>query len=349
MLLFLLILCLPTALAVEASGGGYQVSEFTNGLQGGEASGSGYNGRFLTTTTTGSAASGGSYEGTVGFFGAEAAAEEETTEETSSSSSSSDNGGSGTYRPPTVITSTPKSFTLTTLTTHRVLVNGEEIVVRIQSQTDDTVTLSFSGTTATLEAGTGGFVEEVGVYAYVTSVYQGATVFSLSTGERKPFTFEFDVPIQTITVYAVQEPVITVTERDDPPATLEDAYAYFEILADTEIEQAIITFRVPHEQAMLFRYGTAWNTLETTKLYADSEYTYFSATTPGFSWYAIQVIEMNVTPQNISADGTVEGVREQPVVVKHETKFKGWVLIVAGLAVLALLAWLYKAYLDPQK
>jgi hypothetical protein len=75
-------------------------------------------------------------------------------------------------------------------------------------------------------------------------------------------------------------------------------YNYIDIKAENvDITTAKIHFKVKKSwikdrEIVLSRYTTKWVDLPTQAKRGDSEYTYFEATTPGFSYFAVRAIEV---------------------------------------------------------
>ncbi|MBW3003035.1 S8 family serine peptidase [Candidatus Woesearchaeota archaeon] len=98
-----------------------------------------------------------------------------------------------------------------------------------------------------------------------------------------------------------------------------DVYEYFEVsseeLAEGDVSAAVIEFKVSKDfvdegyEVVLKRYKTVWEELETKAIDADSDYIYYSAETPGFSYFAIsqrESIEKEVEVVEADVNETVE-------------------------------------------
>jgi len=141
----------------------------------------------------------------------------------------------------------------------------------------------------------------------------------------------------------VQKTVQVTVEKTDLPQNipnLDNVYQIFKIdktqLTESEITTADFEFKVPvtwltnnsidPDTIGLYRYTSKWTKLNTEKLSEDSEFYYYKATSPGFSYFSIkgdvieeaieeEVIVEEVMNKNISR--TVKAFDEQPTVVKE--------------------------------
>lgn len=138
---------------------------------------------------------------------------------------------------------------------------------------------------------------------HISSIAAGGnTTFTIASSSGVDFS-EINVQVAN----KVSQVYLTVTKLDTKPTgapDLQKVYNYFNVvkenLNDQDISSAKIKFKVQKSwmtsngvdasSVALFRYsGGSWNQLTTTKLSEDSNYTYFEAATPGFSYFAISL------------------------------------------------------------
>ncbi|MCK4589479.1 MAG: S8 family serine peptidase [Nanoarchaeota archaeon] len=147
----------------------------------------------------------------------------------------------------------------------------------------------------------------------------GASATSVPTGEKKSFFYTTMVAgtkyeltftnsnlpftIMSVTPSVSRTSVnIVVTTTTTPPAEVSGgAYKYLSVtlnnIESTEVGRPKIEFKVNKswfndnghdpDTVKLERYDSGWNVLSTTQTSSDADYYYYSATTPGFSFFAI--------------------------------------------------------------
>ncbi len=141
----------------------------------------------------------------------------------------------------------------------------------------------------------------LGETVYVTTIKAGDTGIFTFDEAKSPIIQEVEIVLKQEAYYTT----VTVgtqegTGRDDP---LNELYKYLTIeysKPNTYVEEVTIRFRVENswlkendidpETVTLLRErenSKAWDELQTTKLEEDSEYTYYSAVTEGFSYFVI--------------------------------------------------------------
>ncbi len=196
-------------------------------------------------------------------------------------------------------------------------------------------------------------------------------VFTLRQDETNTVTFwNKDTAITDIQLEVssdvVNSKIEVKTFNEKPegvPNVIGDVYMYMSIdvsnLNQDNIESAKITFKVDkswlqqnnyaYSDIVLYRYTSAWDTLQTTVLREDDNYVYFSAETPGFSTFAIGVVEKPVATEPPVVQPPVTPPKEEPPAEQPpaeeappaETKKPVdtmSLLLVAGLAALIVLA-----------
>ncbi|MFT4310201.1 MAG: PGF-pre-PGF domain-containing protein [Candidatus Woesearchaeota archaeon] len=83
-------------------------------------------------------------------------------------------------------------------------------------------------------------------------------------------------------------------------------------LSNTDVTQALITFRVPKhvQQPIILRYTTTWNELPTRLISSDAQFNYYQATSPGLSVFAIATKQQ--TPPSSPLTGNIVAPPPQP-------------------------------------
>lgn len=124
---------------------------------------------------------------------------------------------------------------------------------------------------------------------------------------------------------------VTVTVRkignaSEVPAGLENVYQHLEISLDKgaveDVQQATLNFNVEKSwidnnninEVVLMRYNNGWQELATQFVSSDADYSYYTATTPGFSYFAVvgKSAEIPVEEPVIAPEPVVqEPVREE--------------------------------------
>lgn len=144
--IIVLLLCLPLVLTINATGGGYNVPTFAQGVQAGQASASNYNATFITTTNPVAIdANGSSYEASIAFFGGATQptpdpVDSEPPSETQTPTTQT-NSGSRNTAPLRAVKSTVR---LTTLNTYRFTFNNQEYQVRLIELQNSSATIEIA-------------------------------------------------------------------------------------------------------------------------------------------------------------------------------------------------------------
>jgi len=187
---------------------------------------------------------------------------------------------------------------------------GYTVIVTCNDSTGNSASDSYDFTTSSSEnggnggggSGGGGGVSTTAtedlpsrVFCY-QSVAQGQN-YDLDFGNSSKLPFTEMIFTPSATKSNVQ---IRIKETNDPPAELSNAYKYLEIeltnINDSEISSPVIKFKVNNswlethnpKTVVLQRYASGqWNSLQTSYLSSDADFHYYSASVPGFSYFAI--------------------------------------------------------------
>ncbi|OIO25065.1 hypothetical protein AUJ14_04930 [Candidatus Micrarchaeota archaeon CG1_02_55_22] len=156
---------------------------------------------------------------------------------------------------------------------------------------------------------------------------------------------------------------VSVERLDSKPAeapAIEGALAYLSLTATPagSVAQAQVFFRVSKAEAgnlaenaiTLVRLdGGEWTELSTKRVSSDSEYYYFVATTPGFSFFAITKTALpNTTPAPSGSAAPSVAATATPVVAASATDYTLPIIVVV-IIVLAAAYWLNKEKLSKSK
>lgn len=170
--------------------------------------------------------------------------------------------------------------------------------------------------------GGGGAVSSIKISEFFQSIGLGETKeMSIDNSLLAPTKIKFSVNknLTSVTVSAKKVNGSTLSLLKVP--LLGNAYQYLDISSDNLKNEDLqgngeIQFRVnsswlsgknPENVAMM-RYAAGWNELPTKLLRADSRHTYYTAETPGFSYFAITIKEGAAAP----ADAAEEADRQEP-------------------------------------
>ena len=185
--------------------------------------------------------------------------------------------------------------------------------------------------------------------------------------ESVDITFASDVTNVRITIEKLSEMPSTVTTPIGVITSSDGfVYAYLQIdctVSNDDINSATIRFKVPKswvtenevnpDSIALSRYAdNAWTKLTTTRTGEDDDYYYFSATTPGFSVFAVTGEPVSAVPTTTTTIApatttTVPGVTTTTVPVttttlpppKKEIPVWMWALVVIVIVAIGIAYW----------
>src|SRR3989338_6594698 len=224
---------------------------------------------------------------------------------------------------------------------------GEDNVSR---STTTTLTLSVSDTGSGSSSSSGGGSGGAGASV-------AATTDAVANTPTEVLISNEDVGVESIiftTTEGVSDVKFTLTQYTVQPAETGsvspegDVYKYFEVdsdkLTDENLANAEITFKVENtwmqengygiSDIVLMRYDNDWQELETNYLNADSEYTTFKATTPGFSYFAVTAKTSVEVPSEEEISITEELPTAEPTEIIEETTKGKWLLTIIILLIL---------------
>ena len=161
---------------------------------------------------------------------------------------------------------------------------------------------------------------------------------------------------------------VSVTKKDILPSTVKSfnrkTYQTFDItkspsLKDDIIEHPTINLKVETswltsnnilaENVALYHYvDGVWNELITTKSSEEGTFVYYSAETPGFSYFLVGEKEVKAIPEVKEMKEIKEGPTKVAneltgtVVSSEPSQIPSWVWIVLGLIVIAVLIWFWE-------
>jgi|GEM_PF-3236246 len=189
--------------------------------------------------------------------------------------------------------------------------------------------------------GGGGFNEGIepslGDYSHTFSVITAGSsaTWNLSSGST--------VPVYSLSItpnVAVGDVTIGISNISSKPSSVTtpsgNVYSYFEVLtenlAESDLSSATLNFKIPvswftntsydPNAVTLYRnVNNVWVALTTTKVNADSSYYYYSAQTPGFSYFAITAKNLTaVQTEPRTNSGSSSGAAATQVNQTNQTK-----------------------------
>lgn len=234
----------------------------------------------------------------------------------SSVSSTSISGNSLVNSQFTVTGSTVGSYTITATVSSPVqsdLTTSKDLTV-----TSATATTSAPGGSSGSSGSTGATVETGKVTKTFTSITEltPKTITEAQLADSKSKLTEIYIAVST-RVTSVSITIEKLAAKPNETGTAPNAYEYIKITTVNlaNISQAKIKFKVEKSwvskndiivsSISLYRYTTAWDKLNTTKLSEDSNYYYFEAETPAFSYFAIGGEKLASTTTTTAATATV--------------------------------------------
>lgn len=198
--------------------------------------------------------------------------------------------------------------------------------------------------------------------AQTTSIAGSLTKVWDSIAASQEGTFKVDVasiPVTNVVLSvnnAVTSPSIKVSSLNSKPSTTPDVpttpYTYLDIskanLADSNIKSGSIDFKVAKtwlntnnvlaEKVSLYRFSnSAWQKLSTTITSQDSNYVYYSASTPGFSYFAIAGEKAEVKQPEVKQETQPAAPASQPTLQPEQKTSKSDSIIIGAISIFAVL------------